>query len=119
MFKQFNKVGATYSSNLINEGITTIDKLLELSPIRLDQILNKNGLGQSLLNSAKKLPKFEIQFKKINTNQISHTLEVRCVLLNYEDLKECGDGGTLGLYNPMIFVMGDMNNNLLTYQILN
>ena len=114
-----NKVGATDSANLIEAGITTIDKLLQSSPINLETILNKNGLGQSLLNSAKKLPKFEIQFKKINTNQISHTLEVRCVLLNYEDLKECGDGGTLGLYNPMIFVMGDMNNNLLTYQILN
>ena len=101
---------------MINEGITTIDKLLETSPIKLDKILNKNGLGQSLLNSAKKLPRFDIVFKKVNPNQVAYTLEVAYVLRNIDDIRECGDGGTLGLFNPIMFILGDMNNNLLFYQ---
>ena len=82
---------------------------MQSSPINLDTILEKNGLGQSLHKSAKKLSKFEIQFQKINPNQTEYTLEVSLVLVNYEDLIECGEGGTLGLKNPIIFLLGDMH----------
>jgi hypothetical protein len=111
MFKQFNEVGETYSSILVNEGITTIDKLLEMTPIQLDKKLKTNSLGQWLLNSAKKLPRFDIVFKKVN--HVENTLEVKCVLQNIDEIRECGDGCTLGLFNPIMFILGDMNNNLL------
>ena len=86
--------------------------------------------ASKLLEAVKKLPRFEFSWKitnrktslvrnqdnSINSSSTDETacVEVVCSMLNFEDLSD--NGGTLGLKNKMVIIVGDSNNNLIYSQ---
>jgi hypothetical protein len=132
IFTQFNQLGATASSYLINKNVTSFEKILELSEQAVASIIGKNiTFASKLIEAVKLLPKFEVTWNITNRKSIASktnnahaaycdstdetaSIEVCCSLLNFEDLSE--NGGTLGAKNKMVVIIGDSNNNLVYYQ---
>ena len=134
IFKQFNRIGPALSQTFVNAGIDSINKILQIDPRQLERILNKNQpFGNTILQTIQNLPTFKIEFNlhiidkkqsfnKAKTSNLStekdFILDVSCMMTNYEQLTECENGGSLGYYNPMMFILGDEKNNLMFAQRL-
>ena len=130
LFTQFNGIGITLSSHLVNEGITTFAKVLELGEARIEAILNKNSaFGTSFVESIKRLPQFEIIFSRtLAKHTLKHNtklsqsddndeiayIDIQCKMLNFAELR--ADGNTLGECSQLIIVVGDSCNTLIHFQ---
>ncbi len=121
--KQFSRIGTVLSQTFVKQNITTFEKLLTFKAYQLELLLNKNRpFGEIILNTVAKLPKFRIEFvSKVNLvkdEQDSIGVEIRCVMVNCDALRDSNDGGCLGLSNPILFVLGDEKNNLICFNNL-
>jgi hypothetical protein len=115
VFKQFTRIGIGLSQHLVNNGIASFADALKHDVAYLDRVLNRAGYGAQVRDAVRSLPNFTIEFALVKQERDRIVLNVACTMTNWESLKA---SDLLGASNPIMFVAGDMHDNLIGNQRL-
>ena len=120
VFKQFTRIGTALSQAFVSNSLTSFRSVLKYDATRLDMTLNSKmvGFGHQVLGLVKQLPFFSASFTLLKHDRENDRvcINVKCRMDNYLEMDE--QGGSLGMSNPVMILVGDNYDNLIFAQKL-
>ncbi len=103
--KQFERVGQTYSTSLVQAGFTTLQKLGEAEPRELEMILNKQPpFGNYIRKCAQHMPLYDLRIDLMSKGSIRITVSIT----NEETVRE---DSTAGRDHSCLLLVGTQAGN--------
>ncbi|KAK6627517.1 hypothetical protein RUM44_009995 [Polyplax serrata] len=115
--RQLDRIGPTLGSLLAACNKTSFEAIERSNPRDLEKVLNRAPpFGNHLLDAVRHLPKYNLTVEMIRTNANGIQTNIKVSLLNSNDIAK---RNTAGDHHWVSLIVGDTNNNLLSYNRFN